>query len=161
MTDLTNPNAERFRKTPSDESVEGCLGASSAGQGEVTPSALTTTPPLDLAAIKKRLDSIPPKGESAMAGMAFPVSAATELWNLRHIAREDVPALIARAEAAEANHQKAERKANDLFDEGIRQKNRAIAAEKKVKAARKLVDTCSLYGMVPCDDLDKALDGTA
>lgn len=36
----TNPNTERFRKTPSEESVEGSLGAPSAGQGEVTPSAL-------------------------------------------------------------------------------------------------------------------------
>lgn len=52
--------------------------------------------------------------------------------NATHIATFDPPtvlALIARAEAAEANHRKAERKANDLFDEGIRQKNRAIAAE--------------------------------
>lgn len=46
----TNPNTEPFRMSPSEESVEGCLGASSAGQGVVTNATLA--PPLDLAELR-------------------------------------------------------------------------------------------------------------
>ena len=54
MSDLTNPNAARLRMCLGDETVEGSLGASSAGQGDVTTSALATPPPLDLTALRER-----------------------------------------------------------------------------------------------------------
>lgn len=53
--------------------------------------------------------------------------------------KEHALEVIARAESAEANRQKAERKATDLFDIGIREKKRAIAAEAKIAAVRELV----------------------
>lgn len=85
MTDPTNPSSERFRISPSEESVEGCLGASSAGQGALIPPPTPT--PLDLAALRStvaRMDS---------AGiLSFPTK----------ITGHQLAALIALAEAAEA-----------------------------------------------------------
>lgn len=66
-----------------------------------------TTPPLDLPTLKARVESIPPNGESAMKGMAFPATALPELWTLRHIARVDAPALLARVDALEASTDRA------------------------------------------------------
>lgn len=58
MSDLTNPNAARLRMCLGDETVEGSLGASSAGQGDVTTSALATPPPLDLTALREHAEDL-------------------------------------------------------------------------------------------------------
>lgn len=86
MNDLPNPNSERFRIGPSEESVEGCLGASSAGQGEVTPSALAPTQPLDLIADLRELSA----GHHSQANVL--------VWNV------SLSALIARVEQLDGEH---------------------------------------------------------
>ena len=62
--------------------------------------------------------------------------------------RPAVRELSKRLEEAEAKHLKAERKANDLFDEGIRQKKRAIAAEAKLAAVQEVhaLEHCDKWG---------------
>lgn len=54
---------------------------------------------------------------------------------------------------AESAHAEAERKATDLFNEGIRQKKRAIAAEAKLAAVRELHSKTPVYDD-QCDDAD-------
>jgi hypothetical protein len=45
--------------------------------------------------IEDRLAAVPAKGESQFVGLALPVAATTELWNLRQLARADVAYLLA------------------------------------------------------------------
>lgn len=113
--------------------------------------------PLDLAALRQVVDLYP-----ELQGWGSPVVA--KLLDL-------IDASTARAEAAEANHRKAERKANDLFDEGIRQKNRAIAAEALVverdKELMQIQGPCRAPGCMlhrahngPCNIGSLARDGS-
>lgn len=61
-----------------------------------------------LAYIRARAEKVPAKGESAFVGMALPVPATTELWNLREITRTDVPRLLAALEGVVALHKPVE-----------------------------------------------------
>ena len=54
-----------------------------------------TAPDPRVGEIEDRLAAVPAKGESQFVGLALPVAATTELWNLRQLARADVYFLLA------------------------------------------------------------------
>lgn len=74
---------------------------------------MTTTDPR-VGEIEARLAAVPAKGESQFVGLALPVAATTELWNLRQLARADVTYLLAELRKAHEALARVEAKCVDL-----------------------------------------------